>query len=214
MLGNLLASMVRRGAGTKRFLNVGGGSKAAPLPAHFSGWEHVLLDIQPRTDVDLAMDARNLADLPPEAFDAVYCSHNLEHYYAHDVPRVLAGFAHVLKRGGFVEIRVPDIEAVLRAMTEGGLDIADPLYVSPAGPVSVHDVLYGFGAEMARGNEYYAHKTGFTDRSLRQALGAAGFAHAHALPPMGGYELRVAAFTEVPVPALQELLGLASRQQR
>lgn len=194
MLGNLLASLVRRGTGAKRFLNVGGGSKQAPLPEHFAGWEHVLLDIQAGPGVDLAMDARKLADLPAEAFDAVYCSHNLEHYYAHDVPRVLAGFAHVLKPGGFAEIRVPDIEAVLRAMTERRLDIADPLYRSQAGPISVHDVLYGFGTEIARGNEYYAHKTGFTNRSLHRALAAAGFAPVQDLEPLGGYELRVMAW--------------------
>jgi predicted SAM-dependent methyltransferase len=44
----------------------------------------------------------------------VYCSHNLEHYYHHEVPRVLAGSLHVLKPHGFAEIRVPDVEAVCR----------------------------------------------------------------------------------------------------
>ena len=39
-------------------------------------------------------------------YDSVYCSHNLEHYHRHEVPRVLAGFRHVLKAGGVDALRV------------------------------------------------------------------------------------------------------------
>ena len=28
-------------------LNVGGGSKKIPIPQHYAGWDHVLLDINP-----------------------------------------------------------------------------------------------------------------------------------------------------------------------
>jgi len=31
----------------KKVLNVGGGSKNIPIPPLYSGWEHVLLDIDP-----------------------------------------------------------------------------------------------------------------------------------------------------------------------
>ena len=37
-------------------------------------------------------DARELASMAPQSFDAVYCSHNLEHYYGHDGNRALRGF--------------------------------------------------------------------------------------------------------------------------
>jgi hypothetical protein len=67
----------------KRVLNVGGNSKSIPLPPHFSGYKHVLLDIDPKSSADIVCDARRLSELEKEEFDAVYCSHNLEHYYRH-----------------------------------------------------------------------------------------------------------------------------------
>lgn len=80
-----------------KVLNVGGNSKAIALPPIFDGYEHLLLDIDPTGKPDLLCDARELTSTPAAQYDAVYCSHNLEHYFRHDVPRVLAGFIHVLK---------------------------------------------------------------------------------------------------------------------
>ena len=205
MLARLLKSLR---AGERRVLNVGGGSKSVPIPAHFAQWQHVLLDVNPAGGVDIALDARRLAELPTGGFDAVYCSHNLEHYFRHEVPQVLRGFAHVLTPEGFVELRVPDVAAVMAAALERGLDLEDPLYTSPAGPVSVLDVLYGFGAEIERGNAFYAHKTGFTSRSLARLLGEAGFGHVYALAPMGGYEVHLAGFRLPPSPEVQAALRL------
>lgn len=210
MLKRVFASLqgAAPATGARAFLNVGGGSKQAPLPPHYEGWKHVLLDVNPAGGVDIALDARNLGSLPAASFDAVYCSHNLEHYYAHEVALVLAGFVHVLKPHGFVELRVPDVAAVMREVAARGLDLEEALYRSPAGPISAHDVLYGYGREIARGNAYYAHKTGFTRRSLGSALASAGFAHVFDLAPLGPFELRVAAFAEAPRAAERELLAL------
>ena len=94
-----------------RVLNVGGGSKEIPIPEHYEGWEHVLLDIDAARKPDVVCDARELSKLPAGLYDAVYCSHNLEHYWRHDVPRVLKGFAHVLGAHGFAEVAVPDVKA-------------------------------------------------------------------------------------------------------
>ena len=100
----------------RRVLNVGGGSKAIPIPPHYAAWEHVLLDIDPAGGPDLVCDARRLDTLPAQQFDAVYCSHNLEHYYRHDTGSVLRGFLHVLKFDGFAEIRVPDLRSVMQKL--------------------------------------------------------------------------------------------------
>ena len=109
----------------KKVLNVGGGNKAIPLPSQYQEFEHILFDIDPKGFPDIVGDARNLFVLDGGQFDAVYCSHNLEHYYRHEVPTVLSGFLHVLKNGGFAHIRVPDIYAVMRIMLEKNLDIDD-----------------------------------------------------------------------------------------
>lgn len=194
----------------KKVLNVGGNSKAIPLPAQYAGFEHILLDIDPTGAPDIVCDARKLTTLQAEQFDAVYCSHNLEHYFRHDVHGVLAGFQHVLKDGGFAHIRVPDMEAVMRACIEGGKDIDDVLYTSPSGPITVLDVIYGFGAKIQHsGVDFYAHKTGFTRKSLLKVLRQAGFSEIYT--SAGDLELRAIAFKGTPDPAAKALFRLAGK---
>ena len=191
----------------KKILNVGGNSKAIALPPEYVEFEHLLLDIDPQSSPDIVCDARQLKTLGVNEYDAVYCSHNLEHYYRHDVPRVLAGFLHVLKDGGFADIRVPDIQAVMRTTIERGLDIDDVLYQSAAGPIMVLDVLYGYGVEIERsGNDYFAHKTGFTQKSLVTALRKAGFTKIFC--SLGNLEIKSLAFKGEPNQATRTLLKL------
>src|SRR5206468_11111569 len=120
MLGSVLRDLIRprttdaADLSRRRVLNVGGGNKRIPIPKHYDGWEHLLLDIDRRGNPDVVCDPRQLDSLPAGQFDAVYCSHNLEHYYPHDGAKVLAGLLHVLKSDGFTEIRVPDIQAIMR----------------------------------------------------------------------------------------------------
>jgi hypothetical protein len=162
--------------GTKKVLNVGGGSKQTPIPAYFDSWQHDLLDIDPRGKPDLLCDARELVTLLPAQYEAIYCSHNLEHYYRHEGMLVLRGFLHILKPEGFAEIRVPDIAQVITAIREVGLDLDDVLYHSAAGPITAHDVLYGLQSEIIdSGQDFYAHKTGFTSKSLPRMLTDVGF---------------------------------------
>jgi ubiquinone/menaquinone biosynthesis C-methylase UbiE len=163
----------------------------------YSEFEHLLLDIDPKGSPDIVCDARNLTTLESGQFDAVYCSHNLEHYYRHDVQRVLAGFLHVLKDGGFAHIRVPDIQELMRITIDRGLDIDDVLYQSPAGPIMVLDVLYGYSVEIERSKkDFFAHKTGFTHKSLLKALQKAGFSKIYSAA--GNLEVSALAFKVAP----------------
>jgi len=203
------AAKAAPGTGGPAVLNVGGSTRTIPIPPHYAGWTHLLLDIDPRRGADIVRDARELGALAAAQFDAVYCSHNLEHYYRHDVPKVLAGFLHVLKDAGFAEIRVPDMPAVFRRMLDDGLDLEDVLYQSPAGPVQVIDVVYGWGLEIERsGNDFFAHKTGFSGKSLCGQLLAAGFAEVWNAPPFAPYELRALAFKGAPTPDQRRLLAI------
>jgi hypothetical protein len=191
-------------------LNVGGNNKEIAIPSHYDGWSHFLLDIAPGPDVDVVLDARNLMTLDAGQFDAVYCSHNLEHYYRHDCEKVLAGFMHVLKSDGFVEIRVPDMTSVLRTMVANDMDIDDVLYSSTtAGPISVHDVIYGWGPEIERsGVDFFAHKRGFTNKSLTAALKQAGFAQISTAVSVSSFDLRAYAFKSGPTEAQKLALQL------
>ncbi|MET0508054.1 MAG: methyltransferase domain-containing protein [Burkholderiaceae bacterium] len=192
---------------TRSVLNVGGNSKAIPLPPQYDGFEHLLLDIDPTGAPDVVCDARNLATLAATSFDAIYCSHNLEHYFGHEVGRVLAGFLHVLKDGGFAHIRVPDMQELMRQTIERGLDIEDVLYESPVGPIRVLDVIYGHGPQIASsGHDFFAHKTGFTRKSLHGALARAGFSAVYS--GTANLEVTAVAFKGLPDPEALALFNL------
>lgn len=193
----------------KRFLDVGGG-KTPNIPQYLMDaevWEHVVLDIDPDTKPDICADARELTALAPSQFEAVYCSHNLEHYFNHEVPKVLAGFLHVLKPGGFAEIRVFDIEAVMKHAVEKKLDIGDEIYKVGKLPVTVRDLLYGWEKENAEaGHDFYAHKTGYSRKSLTGLLNAAGFPIVSTTT--GDFEIRALAFRTMPTLSLQRYLAI------
>ncbi len=197
------------GGETPRVLNVGGASKEIPISPWYRDWSHLLLDIDPLTGADVVLDARQLTTLPGCLFDAIYCSHNLEHYYQHDVGKVLAGFLHVLKPEGFAEIHVPDMQLVMQHFVENGSDIHGVLYESAGGPITVHDVMYGWGKQIAAsGVDFYAHKTGFTPRSLREALLAAGFAEVWINASTSEFAIGALAFKQAPTAAQRALLNL------
>lgn len=147
-------------------LNVGGG-RTRTLPKQFEGWDQHVLDIDPETEPEILLDARRMHELAPESYDGIWCSHNLEHYLRHEVPGVLGGFRHVLKKDGMALLSVPDIGALMKACT----DLEDTWYECESGQaISFHDVLYGWGEALAAGKPYYAHRCGFTKRSLENVL--------------------------------------------
>jgi SAM-dependent methyltransferase len=190
-------------------LNVGGYSKVLSIPEHYRGWRHLMLDIDAGVKPDIVADARELAKLPGRQFDAVYCSHNLEHYHRHEGRRVLQGFLHVLKPSGFAEIRVPDLKTLMEYAVANGLDVDDVLSQSPVGPILVRDVIYGFSKEIEEsGQEFFAHKTGFTASSLKGFLGDAGFAPVMIIERKELFELRAFAFRAEPTAEQRALLGL------
>jgi hypothetical protein len=51
----------------------------------------------------------------------------------------------------------------------------ETIYESPSGPVTAHDVIWGFGPALASGNLAMAHHSGFTPATFLKAITAAGF---------------------------------------
>jgi SAM-dependent methyltransferase len=194
---------------TPALLNVGGGSKSFAIPGHYDGWQHLLLDIDPKGGAEVVFDARELARLRGGVFDAVYCSHNLEHYHHHEVPRVLAGFVHVLKADGFAEIRVPDLGWVFREIVEKGRDLDEQFQPNPRGPITARDIIFGWTVEIAEsGTDFYAHKTGFTWATLVKALQHAGFVEVWKAPPLVAYEMRALALKQPITAERRRLFGM------
>jgi SAM-dependent methyltransferase len=191
----------------KRLLNVGGGSKSIQLPPEYDGYEHLLLDIDPTGKPDIILDGRKLIELPAAQFDAIYCSHNLEHYFRHEVAKVLMGFFHVLKPGGFAQILVPDLIELMRIVVQKNMDLEEQLYVSAAGHIAPIDVIYGFGPQIeTSGNDFFAHKTGFSVQSLTRTVEKAGFGPNFA--KIANLEINIIAFKGNPDPENLRLFGL------
>lgn len=135
-----------------------------PLPAWLAGFDEVRLDINPACHPDIVASMTALGEIGE--FDALYCSHALEHLFPHEVGVALGEFLRVLKPGGLAMVFVPDLEGV--APTR------EPLFVSPAGPISGHDLYYGY-APFLESNPYMAHHSGFVEATLAEAFRSAGF---------------------------------------
>jgi len=136
------------------------------------GWRELRVDINPNVKPDIVASMLAMPMIRAASVDAVWSSHNIEHLYAHEVPVALAEFARVLKPGGVVLLTLPDLQRVAELIAQDKLD--EPAYVSPAGPIAPLDILYGHRPQIAMGNVFMAHRTGFTARTLAQALANAG----------------------------------------
>ncbi|MFC7332856.1 class I SAM-dependent methyltransferase [Rhodocista pekingensis] len=159
----------------QKVLHVGCGPAPTRLHALFdrTAWEEVRLDIDPAVRPDILGSITDMGQVPDGAMDALYSSHNIEHLYPHEVPVALREFRRVLRPDGFALITCPDMQSIATLVAEGRLE--DPAYVSPAGPITPLDMMYGLRSALAAGNLFMAHRTAFTHRTLGAHLQAAGF---------------------------------------
>lgn len=144
-------------------LHVGcGGSH---LPEWVPASRETRLDADPRVGPDIVADMRDLGDIG--TFDGIFCSHALEHLTLQDGDIALAEFRRVLRDGGAVMIMVPDLEGIQPTQ--------DVMYESPMGPITGHDMYYGY--HCGQENEFMRHKCGYVQSTLQKKLEAAGFQH-------------------------------------
>ena len=158
----------------KTFLHVGCGPKGKDrTTAGFADWNELRFDIDEAVKPDLVGTMTDMSSVSTESVGAVFSSHNVEHLYPHEVPVALSEFLRVLKPDGFTVITCPDLQAVCALVAEDKL--TEPAYISPAGPISPLDILYGHRPAMNAGNLYMAHRCGFTEKVLFGTLISAGF---------------------------------------
>ncbi len=186
-------------AAIKHVLHVGCGSPGGErLPPVFAGadWREIRLDIDPGVRPDFVASITDMRMIGDAHADAVYSSHNVEHLFPHEVKLALREMRRVLKPDGFGLFKVPDLQEVARHIADGKLE--DPLYISPMGPIAPIDILYGHRPSLAEGNEFMAHRTGFTSATLGAALVEAGFAAAMVQRDITAFALVAVAFRETP----------------
>jgi predicted O-linked N-acetylglucosamine transferase (SPINDLY family) len=180
---------------TKTMLHVGPGHRAsgAKLPQAFQGadWREIRLDIDPTTESDILGSMLDMRAVEDMSVDAIYSAHNIEHVHTHEVPKVLSEFLRVLKPEGFLVVTCPDLQTVSQLVAEDKL--GDAAYASKAGPITPLDIIYGHGQAVAAGHHYMAHKTGFTLKTLINALRSSGFATTAGKRRLRGLDLWVLA---------------------
>lgn len=134
------------------------------LPDWLGDYEEVRLDIDERHKPDIVASMADLGDIGP--FDAIYCSHALEHLYPHEGRKALSEFYRVLAKNGRAVIVVPDLEDV--KPTE------EVVYMSASGPITGLDMIYG-ARWLLQDMPHMAHHNGFTQEILEREMRAAGF---------------------------------------
>lgn len=144
-------------------LHVGCGGD--PIPEWAEGkFDEVRFDISPEHNPHIVGSMVDMGNIGP--FNAIHCSHALEHLSPHEVPIALNEFYRVLNPDGFAVVFVPDLEDV--KATE------DVLFTAPGGPITGLDLMYGLRKVLPY-MPHMAHKTGFVSDTLEQAFRQAGF---------------------------------------
>ncbi len=155
-------------------MNAGSGAATqANLPAYFKGWRQIRVDVKAAVAPDVVASVTDLSVIADSSIDAVWSAHCVEHLYAHDVPKALREFRRVLNDTGFACIIVPDLQSIAEFIANDRLD--ETIYESSAGPISAHDMIWGFGAAIAQGDTAMAHRCGFTPTVFLNTLKEAEF---------------------------------------
>jgi SAM-dependent methyltransferase len=143
------------------------------LPAFFRDWRQIRVDVDPSMHPDVVANIADLSVIPDGSADAVWSAHCMEHLFAYEVPKALTEFRRVLRETGFVCIIVPDLQAIAHWIATDRLH--ETIYESAAGPVTAHDMIWGFSEAIARGNSAMAHHCGFTPTLFLECFRDAGF---------------------------------------
>lgn len=132
--------------------------------------DHISVDLY-IDEADLGLDLTRKLPFDDESIDAIYSSHVVEHFSRAEWDDIRKDWTRVIKKGGTIEIRCPDIVKVCEQML--------------ANPYDPFTMMKLYGLQSTEG-EY--HKNGFTQESLTDS-----FPHmvAELLSPSSDYELHM-----------------------
>ena len=157
-------------------------------------WKEIRFDIDEDVNPDIVGTLTDMSLVETASVDAVYSAYNIDHIYAHEVPIALGEFFRVLTDDGFVVIKCPDLQSVAEAIAQDKL--LDTLYVSPIGPISAIDIMYGNRQEISDGNTFMEKKVGFTYSVLNGSFAEVGFKTRYGGRSQNAFELTLVAFKQ------------------
>jgi SAM-dependent methyltransferase len=185
----------------KLLVNLGSGPRRLTrLPAMFAEWREFRVDVDPGADPDLVADITDLSAIKSGTVDAVWSAHCIEHLYLHQVRKALEEAHRILADDGFLCLIVPDLQSIASYLVNDRL--LDTVYQSAAGPVTAHDMMFGFGHDLARGHTHMAHNCGFTAGVMLQKLKEVRFAEI-VLRRRSNHELAAVACKRAPASTAQ-----------
>jgi SAM-dependent methyltransferase len=164
-----------------------------PGPKRISGFE--TLNIVYGGNVDYIWDASKKLPFDNETFDLIYASHILEHVPWYQTDVALAEWVRILKRGGHLEVWVPDGLKICKALVD--FELNDENYIDKDGWYHFNEEkspykwasgrIYTYGDGTGNPNDPNWHRALFTPRYLKQVLENAGL---HYIRRMNGNEVR------------------------
>lgn len=158
--------------GKKIVLNIVNANIALPKIFPHEQWQEVIASKE-LPDAHLAIDLRELADIPSESCHAIWNAGSLGYLYAHEVVPALTECYRILQPGGMLLLNVADLQRVGQTLAQGKLE--HQLYRSPAGPIAAIDLLFGHRGAIRSGNKNVQIQTGFTASSIIHKLTPLGF---------------------------------------
>ena len=106
----MIDSSGRKDSDRPNLLNLGCGTRVHA--------EWVNADLAPDSNDVVAVDLTGDLPFARQSFDAVYCSHVLEHLARPDAAALLGRILGLLRPGGILRVLVPDLQAVARSYLE------------------------------------------------------------------------------------------------
>lgn len=153
--------------GIKTVLHIGINS-ATPqaLNASFTSpdWHCVRIDSESIVQPNILTPCYDLSMIPNASVEAIWAPHILHKVHVHQAKAALSEMNRVLKDEGKLYVIVPDAQIACAYIANNRMD--ETLFTSAAGPVTPHDLLFGFAKGIERGNTQLQHKAAFTSESL------------------------------------------------
>jgi predicted SAM-dependent methyltransferase len=150
----------------KKVLNVGCGQVKLDFEL-FKYYKEIRLDTDENSNPDIIGSIVDMKGVKDESIDAIWASHVIEHIYWSELPKAFEEIKRVLKPSGFAIILTPNLAVIADFIKD---DLTKTIYMSPYGPVTPLDILYGFREYTKVGMDGMSHKMGFNTKLIQEIL--------------------------------------------
>mgnify|MGYP001322278169 FL=1 len=181
-----------------KLLHVGCGPKTKKQTTNVFNnerWDEIRFDVNSDCNPDVTGSMVDMHMFEDNTFDAIFSSHNFEHLFFHEAEKAANEFFRVLNPTGYVFLLCPDIISVCEGIVKNGPDSL--LYKTASGmPISPIDVIYGHRPAIKNGNEFMAHKYGYSEKTLTSVFKKSGFSNIATLTRKNHYDIVLIACRE------------------